>query len=197
MWVQWCPRKPSSVWVVGISDGGGHIARLKLGSKSPLDRVSPPLLASGTLVTRDPPTSTPSSGLMPHASFSQPAKWRAPSSSPIPAGVSLGFKEFPTILMPPSLSPCLQEPTLHPGSQGGGLEQGLPSSGHVPDTWHLPATAACLLWPGPADRGAQECGVGGGNSQPATLHSVPRTPSCSPFRRPGLSVSASGSWTPA
>ena len=121
-----------------------------------------------------PPTSTPSSGLVPCAGFSQPAKQGAPSSSPIPAGVSLGFEEFPVILMPPSPSSCLllhrHASTLGPGA--GGLEHGLPSSGHVPDTWHLPAASACPLWPGPAD-GALRNVARAGKFPAATLHSVP------------------------
>lgn len=103
---------------------------------------------------------------MPCAGFSQPTKWRTPSSSPIPADVFLGFKEFPAILMPPSLismPPGAHPPPWDPGQEA--WSRACPAVG-MRDTWHLPAITACLLWPGLADRGAQECSVGGGNSQP-------------------------------
>ena len=103
---------------------------------------------------------------MPCAGFSQPTKWRTPSSSPIPADVFLGFKEFPAILMPPSLismPPGAHPPPWDPGQKA--WSRACPAVG-MRDTWHLPAITACLLWPGLADRGAQECSVGGGNSQP-------------------------------
>lgn len=61
--------------------------------------------------------------------------------------------------MPPGAHP----PPWDPGQEA--WSRACPVVG-MRDTWHLPAITACLLWPGLADRGTQECGVGGGNSQP-------------------------------
>ena len=150
--------------------GGFPLPETEVGVQAPVGQsVSPSpgqwdMMAA--LVTRGPPSSTPHragvhSGLIPRTQFGQPDRGGPYSGNPIPAGVAQGLEEIsrgPHASQPIFLPPWAHPPpsTLHPGTGGafpqrqGGLEQGLWGSGHAPDTWHLPTTAACLpgAWPG-------------------------------------------------